>query len=212
MKRPWNSSTPSGDNYRGEIAADYLAERVGTPAWVGEDAAVAAFLPSEGKVLDVPFGTGRFVPLYQDRGLSISGIDISPDMLAIARQQLGPVYDELDVRLGDATALPWPVATFDAVVCIRFLGAIIPSRLVAPCLSEMRRVTKVGGVGIMRLNNRPEGAPPARAPSPEEPIKARLSLSDLDALLAGCGWQMVDSIIVRETPGAQKRVWLLRAG
>jgi SAM-dependent methyltransferase len=62
-------------------------------------------------------------------------------MLAVARR-LNPASE---LRLAPADALPFPKASFDAVLCIEVLR-YLPQ--IDPCLREMSRVLKPGGVAL----------------------------------------------------------------
>lgn len=64
------------------------------------------------RVLDVASGPGYVTARAAERGASVVGVDIAESMLAVARAS----YPELDFRLGNAEALPFPNGSFDAVV------------------------------------------------------------------------------------------------
>ena len=66
-----------------------------------------------GKVLDVACGTGDMVCELQKQGCSVVGIDLSEEMLSIARQK-APAATCL---IADAEQLPFEDGTFDAVTC-----------------------------------------------------------------------------------------------
>ncbi len=44
-------------------------------------------MPEGIKVLDVPFGTGRFVQMFLEKKMEIHGIDISEDMYVAAKEE-----------------------------------------------------------------------------------------------------------------------------
>lgn len=92
-----------------------------------------------GQVLEVAIGTGRNLPYYP-AGVTITGIELSPAMLAIARQRAAG--RDMDLREADAEHLPFGDAAFDTVVCALSLCAI-PSP--AAAIVEMRRVLRPGG-------------------------------------------------------------------
>jgi SAM-dependent methyltransferase len=93
-------------NYFDErVAKDYDtrdAEQF-APAVVDPTVSFLAELAGDGAVLELGIGTGRIaVPLHR-RGVPVSGIDLSPDMVAQLRAK--PDTDDIDVVIGDfATA------------------------------------------------------------------------------------------------------------
>jgi ubiquinone/menaquinone biosynthesis C-methylase UbiE len=94
-----------------------------------------------GDVLEVAIGTGRNLPFYP-AGVQITGVELSPVMLAIARQRAGDLGIEVDLREGDAEALPFADNSFDTAVCVLSL-CTIPDP--AQAVGEMARVLKPGG-------------------------------------------------------------------
>jgi ubiquinone/menaquinone biosynthesis C-methylase UbiE len=111
--------------YRGDAAHKYDADREQTAKWGLEQAAVESILsalPPMLSVVDVPVGTGRFVELYQKLGMRATGIDVSPDMLARAREKADRAQASITLQEGDIRAIDAPDGAFDAAVCIRFLN------------------------------------------------------------------------------------------
>jgi ubiquinone/menaquinone biosynthesis C-methylase UbiE len=94
-----------------------------------------------GQVLEVAIGTGRNLALYP-AGVRITGIELSPRMLAIARQRASELGIQAELLEADAEALPFEDNSFDTVVCALSLCAI-PDH--ARAISEMARVLKPGG-------------------------------------------------------------------
>jgi ubiquinone/menaquinone biosynthesis C-methylase UbiE len=94
-----------------------------------------------GAVLEVAVGTGLNLPYYP-AGVQLTGVDLSPAMLDIARKRARELGREVDLREADASALPFADATFDTVVCTLALCAI-PDHVAA--VAEMVRVLSPGG-------------------------------------------------------------------
>ncbi|MES1981902.1 MAG: class I SAM-dependent methyltransferase [Pseudomonadota bacterium] len=94
-------------------------------------------------ILEVGVGTGLSLPLYP-RDVIITGIDISPDMLAQAQQRKAECGLENVVQLSvmDAEKMNFPDSSFDKVVAM-YVASVVPhpERLV----DEMRRVCKPNG-------------------------------------------------------------------
>lgn len=82
---------------------------------VGEVARAAAGMPAP-RVLDLGCGTGALAERLLDAipGCSLTGVDLSPRMVEVARVRLA---GRADVLLGDAERLPFHDAAFDVVVC-----------------------------------------------------------------------------------------------
>ncbi len=70
---------------------------------------------AHGDVLEIGIGTGRNLPYYP-QDVRLTGIELSPAMLAIARQRAAELGLVADLRVGDAQALPFPAERFDTVV------------------------------------------------------------------------------------------------
>src|SRR2546430_2497139 len=94
-----------------------------------------------GRVLEVGVGTGLSLPHYRP-GLTVTGIDLSPDMLEKARAraqglaQVGPLLEM------DAQNLKFSAESFDAVVAM-YVVAVVPD--MARLFHELKRVTVAGG-------------------------------------------------------------------
>ena len=104
--------------------------------------AIRLAAPAPGsRVLDVGCGTGSFLAAFLNAGADPSGIDLSEAMVAVARDNLG---DRVDVRIGDATAMPYDSGSFDLTCASLFLHELDPSTR-DEVLREMARVTAPGG-------------------------------------------------------------------
>ena len=93
------------------------------------------------RVLDVACGTGALKLAAAERvapGGAVVGLDASPEMLAVARRKSAPI----EWRDGRAEALPFPGASFDAVVS-QFGFMFFEDKPTA--FSELMRVVKPGG-------------------------------------------------------------------
>lgn len=110
----------------------------------GREAAVRRMNLRPGdRVLEVGVGTGLSLPLYP-RGVHVTGIDISPDMLqrARARALRKGLEQAVSLEVMDAEQMRFPDNSFDKVVAMYVVSvAPHPVRLV----EEMRRVCKPGG-------------------------------------------------------------------
>lgn len=102
-------------------------------------------LPEQGlqELLDIGTGTGRILELTAGRVGRAVGIDLSRDMLAVARASLHRAgIANCQVRQADMYRLPWQEPRFDAVTLHRVLHfAEDPARVIA----EAARVLRPGG-------------------------------------------------------------------
>jgi SAM-dependent methyltransferase len=162
---PWNNAAFLRDvQYRTDanLAARqsiyaYQQPRFDLPARVIDLAA-----PAPGAtVADVGCGNGAYLAELARRGFAgrVLGLDLSPGMLAAARDRLnavgGPALSPVDglgavaLIAADATALPLPDGVADLTLAMHMLYHVPdPSQAVR----ELRRVTRPGGRVIIGLN------------------------------------------------------------
>jgi SAM-dependent methyltransferase len=167
------------DALKGRLRATWMAGDFGLIAKSYEAGAAEfvrrlGFVPGT-KVLDVACGTGNLALPVARAGADVTGVDIAPNLLEQARSRaaaegLTARFDE-----GDAEKLPYPDASFDAVISM--FGVMFAPR---PELSaaELLRVcrpsgtialanwTPVGFVGQMFKTIAGHVPPPAGIPSP----------------------------------------------
>ncbi len=122
-----------------ERAAEYYADAFGCLTTQTIDALLDAVGARAGtRLLDVACGPGFVAAAAAARGASVVGLDFSPAMIAEARRR----HPMLIFYDGDAEALPFDVASFDAVV-MNF-GLLHLARPDA-ALAEAHRVLGAGG-------------------------------------------------------------------
>jgi ubiquinone/menaquinone biosynthesis C-methylase UbiE len=145
--RAWEKSAPGYDK---QIAFFEKIWFGGGREWLGARA--------QGRVLEVAIGTGLNLPHYP-ADVTITGIELSPAMLAIAKQRAADLGRDVDLHTGDAQALPFSDEAFDTVVCALSL-CTIPDP--ATAIGEMRRVLVPGG-RLLLLDHIASTWPPVRA-------------------------------------------------
>ncbi len=92
------------------------------------------------KVLDLACGQGAVARALHAAGARVTGIDLSPQLVNLARQRSprGITY-----LVGDARSLPdLPTGAFDAAICVLALQNIDP---VGPVFAEAARLLRPGG-------------------------------------------------------------------
>jgi ubiquinone/menaquinone biosynthesis C-methylase UbiE len=103
------------------------------------------------RVLDLACGTGiiarQIAPIVGSAG-RVVGIDISPDMLAVARSLPAPSGAEVEWVQGNASELDFPPESFDLVVCQQGLQ-FFPDR--AAAAKRVHRVLNDGGRAVIAV-------------------------------------------------------------
>ncbi|MHB1490926.1 MAG: class I SAM-dependent methyltransferase, partial [Cellulomonas sp.] len=69
-------------------------------------------------------GTGSLSLLLVEAGHRVCGLDISPGMVAAAREKITGAGHEVELVVGDAAAPPWLPASFDVVLTRHVLWAM----------------------------------------------------------------------------------------
>ncbi len=103
-------------------------------------------------VLDLCCGQGALTAMLVEAGANVTGLDFSPEMLALART----AAPGADLRQGDAAALQFNIDSFDLVVC-NFGMMHLPDQPKA--LAEICRVLRPGAQFIMATWAAPEKSP-----------------------------------------------------
>jgi SAM-dependent methyltransferase len=149
-------ASASGDGFK-RLQAQGWSDRAETygdllgavTARAAEPLVDAAGIRAGTKVLDVATGPGYVAERAAGRGAEVIGIDIAEGMVELARRR----RPELEFRCGDAEALPFEDATFDAV-----LGGFVIAHVLDPerAVAEAVRVLRPGGSVAFSLWDRPE--------------------------------------------------------
>lgn len=146
------------------------------------------------RLLDVGCGTGLMLQLASHRGAQVTGVDVAPGLLAVARERL----PEADLWLADMDRLPLADASFDAVVganTFQFAGDP------PGALREAARVCRPGGAVAASTFAEPERcestavheAMSALSPPERQSAHAPYSLSEpgnLESALAAAGLEV----------------------
>lgn len=120
-------------------------DRVGALLSLGQDPRWRRFLVSRlprqpgASVLDVATGTGLVAERLLRRGFAVTGLDQSPEMLAVARRRFGPAVELVEAN---ASRLPFPSASFDHLTFTYLLRYVDDP---AATLRELARVVRPGG-------------------------------------------------------------------
>jgi len=117
------------DQYTGSVASEYESKRQSEAKWCSEQEIVGAILEQisvaadeQLSLLDVPVGTGRFIPFYKEFGFSATGADISNDMLSEASNKAAELGFPIELKNDSIEQLSFDDGVFDNVLCIRILN------------------------------------------------------------------------------------------
>lgn len=128
--RVWEKAAPGYDD---QIAFYEGVWFTGGREWLGARA--------RGRVLDAAIGTGRSLAHYHADTV-VTGVDLSPAMVAQARQRAAALGRSIDLRVADVTQLPFDDGVFDTAVCALALCSVPNPRA---ALTELYRVLCPGG-------------------------------------------------------------------
>jgi SAM-dependent methyltransferase len=144
---------PGKERFRA-VARDYARHRPGYPDAVLDrilDVAGLRPAPPGARVVDLGCGTGISARAFAARGLAVTGVDPSPEMLAQARAAGGgPAYRE-----GEAAATGLPGGGADLVVAAQAFHWFE----VGPALAEIRRILRPDGWTAVFWNLRVRSTP-----------------------------------------------------
>lgn len=154
--------------YRGEVAAGYDAKREKQDKWHKENEIVWALLqeyPAGTKVLDVPVGTGRFIPYYEKKKFEVFGMDANQDMIDEAAKKLtedGELSDSADGKfhfgVGNVKDIPLTNQSVDVSLMIR-LTRWLEMWECQQALRELQRVTRKTVIFNARIEDNPYARP-----------------------------------------------------
>lgn len=131
---------PAKSRYQGDVARGYDKNRTGRPKWEAEQRAMSTQLKRLARgdrLVDVPFGTGRFTPYYEELGLQVIGVDVSRDMM----REVGDSKAIVGRVQGEIERLPLADGAVEHALCVR-LANWLPGPVLSQALSELLRVSR----------------------------------------------------------------------
>jgi len=140
---------------------------------------------ASGRVLEVAIGTGKNLRYYP-ASCRISAVDVSREMLNVARTRAAKLSVNLSPLLADAEALPFPDKSFDTVVS-SLTTCTFPNPVAA--LKEMVRVCRTNGKILLLEHGRSDREWLGRWQDRRE---------DSFAKQLGCHWNRETLKLVRE--------------
>jgi SAM-dependent methyltransferase len=97
-------------------------------------------------VLDLGCGTGENIVPLAERGAQVIAMDISPELIALARKRLNNAKKEARMEVGSAYDTGLPDQSVDVIFCI----ALIHHLDIARVVEEMARILAKDGVVILQ--------------------------------------------------------------
>jgi SAM-dependent methyltransferase len=137
------------------IAADY--DRMFPRDICADRALLRSLFEKRGveRVLDCACGTGIHLPLLLEDGFHVTGSDLSPAMLRVARSRLEKAGVEVELHESSWRDLPDKVpGRYDAVICLgNSLPLEIGEEAVRRSLEGMRAMLREGGILVLAIRN-----------------------------------------------------------
>lgn len=103
------------------------------------------------QVADIGCGAGTQSFLWVELGYQVFGIDISDQLINLARERSNEITGDVTFTVGSATDLPWPDCCMDVCLAPELLEHIADWRR---CLDEFIRVLKPGGILYLSTTNK----------------------------------------------------------
>lgn len=161
----------------------------------------ASLFPLQGlRVADIGCGNGSWLLEFVQWGADparLAGIDLIPARIRCAQGRI----PQADLRVGNASALPWPDASFDLVSQFLMFTSILDPVLKRAAAQEMLRIVKPGGAILwfdFRFNN------------PNNNQVKGLRRAEIKSLFPGCDVQLVPALLAPPLSRAiAPRCWAL---
>lgn len=116
-----------------------------------DDVAMKLELSLKHHVLDVGCGTGMILRRIAPRVASITGVDLSVDMLAVGRHN---PMSNVTLLQANAAQLPFKNQVFDRVLCYFVIANFLDDDFTQRVLAQLIRVTRKGG--FVFIGNTPD--------------------------------------------------------
>jgi len=116
---------------------------------------IQSVLSKKGTILDLCCGTGRHSIILQRRGWTMIGLDLSKNLLAIAKRNMKNERVEFPLVRADMRHFPFRKQVFDAVICMFTSFGYLPSESEdMKSFKEVRRTLRKGGKFLLDVANK----------------------------------------------------------
>jgi SAM-dependent methyltransferase len=203
--------TSEADPRRGYRSWSERYDEPGNPVIAIEEPVVWSRLETlpPGRALDAACGTGRHSRRLVELGHRVVGVDLTPEMLSIAKRNIPEAtFVEADLR-----GIPTADAQFDVVVCGLALAHIAE---LGAAVSELGRVVRPGGRALVSVLHPFQAFLGWQAPFQDEGGQRRFvrehehSHGDYLSAFRSAGWRVLDCIEPQLTAcavGAKRRAF-----
>jgi SAM-dependent methyltransferase len=138
------------------VARGYDEALAGNPLFALDEEFILRHCPRPGRLIDLGCGTGRLLLHLARRGYWALGVDLSPEMLAVARAKAlaeGLPVHLLRANLTELDSLA--PAAFDYAACLfSTLGMVLPAAMRRRAIAHAFRLLRPGGRFVLHVHNR----------------------------------------------------------
>lgn len=127
------------ERFRYDVYAPWMKETIGFERYGGK------------RVLEVGCGTGTDLLQFARAGALVTGVDLTPQSIAITRDKFRAYGFDGEFAVADAESLNFPDGKFDVVYSF---GVLHHTPDTGGAIAEMHRVLKPGGEAVVMLYNR----------------------------------------------------------
>lgn len=138
------------------IARDYDASLAGSTLFAADEAFVARHCLPLGRLIDLGCGTGRLLVAFARRGCPVLGVDLSAEMLTVAREKAAAAKVRVDLLQANLTELnALASGSFDCAACLfSTLGMVVGAGARRQVIEQAYRLVRPGGRLVLHVHNR----------------------------------------------------------
>ncbi len=135
------------------VARNYDAGLAGTSLLDIDLRFVEEHCPRPGRLIDLGCGTGRLLPRFKQRGYGVVGVDLSEEMLAVARAKTGGGVPLLRANIAELNGLN--DQRFEYAACLfSTLGMVLGKENRRRVIAHAFRLLRPGGCFVLHVHNR----------------------------------------------------------